>query len=303
MFAGEQQKKKKKQKHSHRRDGAAAAGTSAEPVSDILAADPMPTAPRPLVAADAATAKVAEAATNTAAAAADEGPATFLATDKQSAKDKCAKNLGLGISQDDEAVPAAGTSKPDPAQNQSADAAATFEVVADAVPASFTLHKPARQKKRKSSANDKALLSTPDAGAGTSTGLQAADSAGAAVAIASDPEAAVLMTAGQPVMQKRHRLSHSTGPEDVLAADLTAAPAKSPNLKKKERKSAQAAAADTFPAESLAVAWQAGVPVAEMATAAELQQALAPEGVAVFQRWLTFSELVALHGMPEMAEP
>ncbi|DBA82461.1 TPA: hypothetical protein ACH3X2_000693 [Trebouxia sp. C0005] len=275
---GEQQKKKKKQKHSHRRDGAAAAGTSAEPVSDILAADPMPTAPRPLVAADAATAKVAEAATNTAAAAADEGPATFLATDKQSAKDKCAKNLGLGISQDDEAVPAAGTSKPDPAQNQSADAAATFEVVADAVPASFTLHKPARQKKRKSSANDKALLSTPDAGAGTSTGLQAADSAGAAVAIASDPEAAVLMTAGQPVMQKRHRLSHSTGPEDVLAADLTAAPAKSPNLKKKERKSAQAAAADTFPAESLAVAWQAGVPVAEMATAAELQQALAPEG-------------------------
>jgi len=88
-------------------------------------------------------------------------------------------------------------------------------------------------------------------------------------------------------------------------ADLAAAPTEKPKLKKKERKSAQAAAADSFPAESLAVAGQANVPVAETATATELKQALAPEGAPelVFRRWLTFPELAALHGMPDMAEP
>ena len=263
----------------------------------------MPAAPSPQVAADDATARAADAATNTAAVTADADPATSLAKDKQPVKDSCAKDLAPGTSRADEEAPAAGTSKPESGQNQSDDAAATLEVVADAAPASFTIHKPARPKKRKSSANDKALLSTPDAGAGTSTGLQAAGQDGAAAAIASDPEAAALLTAGQPVTQKRHRLSHSTGLEDLPVADLAAAPTEKPKLKKKERKSAQAAAADTFSAESLAVAGQADVPVPETATATELQQALAPEGAAVFQRWLTFPELAALHGMPEMAEP
>ena len=293
-------KKKKKQKHSHRHDAAAAAGTSADPVSDLLAAASVPAAPSPQVAADAATAKAAEAATNTAAATADAKPATSSATNKQSVNNSCAKDLAVGTSQVDEAAPAAGTSKPEPGQNQSDDAAATLEIVADAAPASFIVRKPARQKKRKSSANDKVLLSTPDTGAGTSTGLQAADQDGTAAAIASDPEAAVLMHAGQPDTQKRHRLSHSTGPEDIPADDLTATPAAKPKLKKKGRKSAQAAAADTFPAESLAVAGQADGPVPEMT---ELGQALVPEGAPVFQRWLTFPELAALHGMPEMAEP
>jgi len=259
----------------------------------------VPAAPSSQGAADVATAKAADAATNTAAATAAAGPATSLATDKQSVTNNFAKELAPGTSQADEAAPAAGTSKPEPGQNQSDDAAATLEVVADAEPASFTIHKPAKQKKRKSSATDKALPGTPGAGAGTSTGLQAADQDGATA----DPEAAALLTAGQPVTQKRHRLSHSTGPEDIPAASLAAAPAEKPKLKKKERKSAQAAAADTFSAESLAVAGQADVPVPETATATELQQALAPEGAAVFQRWLTFPELAALHGMPEMAEP
>ncbi len=261
----------------------------------------VPAAPSSQGAADVATAKAADAATNTAAATAAAGPATSLATDKQSVTNNFAKELAPGTSQADEAAPAAGTSKPEPGQNQSDDAAATLEVVADAEPASFTIHKPAKQKKRKSSATDKALPGTPGAGAGTSTGLQAADQDGATA----DPEAAALLTAGQPVMQKRHRLSHSTGLEDLPVADLAAAPTEKPKLKKKERKSAQAAAADSFPAESLAVAGQANVPVAETATATELKQALAPEGAPelVFRRWLTFPELAALHGMPDMAEP
>jgi len=73
-------------------------------------------------------------------------------------------------------------------------------------------------------------------------------------------------------------------------ADLAAAPTEKPKLKKKERKSAQAAAADSFPAESLAVAGQANAPVAETATATELKQALAPEGAPelVFPSWLHF---------------
>ncbi|KAL0022913.1 hypothetical protein WJX77_006650 [Trebouxia sp. C0004] len=301
---GEQpKKKKKKQKHSHRCDAAAAAGTSAEPVGDALAGTSVPAAPSPQVAAEAAAAKAAKAATNTAAATADAGPATSLATDKQSVKDSFAKDLLVGTSRANEAAPAAGTSKPQPGQNQCADAAATLEVVADAEPASFTIRKPARQKKRKSSASDSALLSTPDARAGTSTGLEAVDQDGATAATASDQEAADVLTAAQPITQKRHRLSHSTGPEDVPAADLAAALAEKPKLKKKERKSAQAAAADTFPAESFAVAGQADVPVPETATAIEPNQALAPEGAPVFQRWLTFPELAALHGMPEMAQP
>ncbi len=313
-FAGEQPKKKKK-KHSHRYD--AAAGTRAEPVSDVLAAASLPAAATPQVAADASTATAAEAATNTAAEAATNttadaatntaaatpaaGPATSSATRKQSAKDQCAKDLDVGTSRADEEAPAAGTSTPEPGQNESANAAATLEVVADAEPAPFIIHK---QRKRKSSANHKALISTPDAGAGPSTGLQAADQDSAtAAAAASDPEAAAVLTADQPVTQKRHRLSHSTGPADLPAADLAAAIAEKPKAKKKQRKSAQAAAADDFPAESLAVAGQDDVPVPETATATEPKPALAPEGAPVFQKWLSFPELAAFHGMPEMAEP
>jgi len=316
-FAGEQPKKKKK-KHSHRYDSAA--GTRAEPVSDVLAAASLPAAATPQVAADAATATAAEAATNTAAEAATNttadaatntaaatpaaGPATSSATRKQSAKDQCAKDLDVGTSRADEEAPAAGTSTPEPGQNESANAAATLEVVADAEPAPFIIHKPAKQRKRKSSANHKALISTPDAGAGPSTGLQAADQDGAtAAAAASDPEAAAGLTAGQSVTHKRHRLSHSTGPADLPAADLVTAPAEKPKAKKKQPKSVQAPAADDFPAESLAVAGQADVPVPETATATEPKQALAPEGAPVFQKWLSFPELAALHGMPEMAEP
>ena len=308
-FAGEQPQKKKK-KHSHRHD--AAAGTRAEPVSDVLAAASLPAAATPQVAADAATATAAEAATNTTADAATNtaaatpaaGPATSSATMKQSAKDQCAKDLDVGTSRADEEAPAAGTSTPEPGQNESAHAAATLEVVADAEPAPFTIHKPAKLKNRKSSANGKALFSTPDAGAGPSTGLQAADQDGAtAAAVPSDPEAAARLTADQPVKHKRHRLSHSTGPEDLPAADLAAASAEQPKAKKKKRKSSLAAAADSLPVESPAVAGQADELVPETATATELKQALAPEGAPVFQKWLSFPELAALHGMPEMAEP
>ena len=324
-FAGEQPKKKKK-KHSHIYD--AAAGTRAEPVSDVLTAASLPAAATPQVAADATTATAAEAATNTAAEAATNttadaatnttadaatntaaatpaaGPATSSATRKQSAKDQYAKDLDVGTSRADEAAPVAGTSKPESGQDQSDGAAPTLQVVADAEQAPFIIHKPGKQRKRKSSANHKALLRTPDAGAGPSTGLQAADQDGAAAAAAaSDPEAAALLTAAQPVTQTRHRLSHSTGPEDIPAADLATGPAEKPKAKKKQRKSSLAAAADEFPAESLAVAGQAGVPVPETATATELKQALAPLGAPVFQQWLSFPELAALHGMPEMAEP
>ncbi len=264
----------------------------------------MPVAHTPQVAADAATATTADAATNTAVATPAAGPATSSATRKQSAKDKCAKDLDVGTSQADEAAPAAGTSKPESGQNQSDDAAAALQVVADAAPASFTICKPAKQKKRKSSPTDKALLRTPDAGAGTSTGLQVADQDGAAAAAAaSDPEAAAVLTADQPVTQKWHRLSHSTGPEDLPAADLAVTPAEKPKAKKKHRKSVQAAAADDLPTESPVVAEQADEPVSEMATVTEPKQALAPEGAPVFQKWLSFPELAALHGMPEMAEP
>ncbi len=254
-------------------------------------------------AAEAATNTTAEAATNTAAATPAATPATSSATRKQSAKDKSAKDLDVGASQADE-EPAAGTSKPESGQDQSDGAAATLQVVADAEPAPFIIHKPTRQKKRKSSATEKAFLRTPDAGAGTSTGLQAADQDGAtAAAVASDPEAADGLTASQPVTQKRHRLSHSTGPADLPAPDLATTTAEKPKAKKKKRKSVQAPAADTFPAESLAVAEQADEPVPETATATEPEQALAPEGAPVFQKWLSFPELAALHGMPEMAEP
>ena len=282
-FAGEQPKKKKK-KHSHRYD--AAAGTRAEPVADVLAAASLPAAATPQVAADASTATAAEAATNTASATPAAGPAT------SSAKDSSPQDVDVGMSRADEAAPAAGTSTPEPGQDEPADAAATLEVVADAEPAPFIIHK---QRKRKSSANHKALISTPDAGAGPSTGLQAADQDGAtAAAAASDPEAAAVLTAGQPVTHKRHRLSHSTGPADLPAADLATAPAGKPKAKKKQRKSAQAAAADDFPAESLAVAGQADVTVPETATATEPEQALAPEGAPVFRNgchspsWLHF---------------
>jgi hypothetical protein len=48
VVSGEQpKKKKKKQKHIHRHDVAAAAGTSVEPVSDVLAVASVLAAPSP----------------------------------------------------------------------------------------------------------------------------------------------------------------------------------------------------------------------------------------------------------------
>lgn len=211
-----------------------AAGPSAEPVSPAPAVD----------AAAVPAAPTSQAAADTAAGTAAEAAAESGAGHEHSAADTTLDGDVAGTPGTNEAALASAGTDPPADDNQDAQLAAQLNVITDAEPAAFTIVQPAERKKRKrskSSMGEKASSAAPGAEAGTSA--EVADTM-ATDALTTGSQEAATPAVQQPVKKKRHRLSHSTGPEDPPAAGPPPAQPDSAKLKKKKARKSAAAAAD-----------------------------------------------------------